>query len=279
MNWRKERGIFCIAGLAAVLFFVAASCAVAQDEALPTGDEIVSNVNARDDGLFFTRSLAIEMTDKRGKTRKQSTYTYRKYYGEEKRSAIFYMEPANVKDTGFLTYDYADSSKDDDQWLYLPALRRVRRISSSNRGDYFLGTDFTYEDMKQDTRLSPADYNWTTLGKETIDGHECYLIEGVPVDEKTAEELGYGRYRAFVDSEIWIQRRTKVTDVNGNDLKTIYSEDIEKIQGIWTIQKMRAENHKSGHSTIFIVSNVDYETAVDDDMFSERALKRGVRSR
>src|SRR5690606_12068544 len=111
------------------------------------------------------------------------------------RSTIFYTAPANIQDMAFLTYDYPDDGKDDDQWLYLPELRRDRRISSSNRGDYYLGTDFTYEDMKLDTRLSADDYSWTALPMAEVDGVSCYVVEGTPVDENTADELGYGKYR------------------------------------------------------------------------------------
>ena len=96
----------------------------------------------------------MELIDRRGKSRVRETMGYRRYYGEEKRTVLFYQSPTNVRGTGFLTYDYPNADTDDDQWLYLPALRKVRRISSSDRGDYFLGTDFTYEDIKKETRIA-----------------------------------------------------------------------------------------------------------------------------
>lgn len=276
----KQYAIKCAGIFGLTLFWVAAGSrtpSIAQD--LPSGAEVIEKVNARDDGQVLTRNMAIKMSDKSGKVREQMTYTYRKYYGEEKRSVIFYTKPANVKDTGFLTFDYDDPTEDDDQWLYLPALRRVRRISSSNRGDYFLGTDYTYEDMKLDTRMSATDYNWTTIGEETIGGVKCIVVEGEPVDEETAEELGYSKYVAFVDPANWMQLKIDMWDINGNPLKTVYARDVRQVQGIWTVHISYAENHKTGHSTLFTFTNIDYETPVADDMFSERALKRGVRGR
>lgn len=264
-------------GIAMTMCFFVSAISFAQDQAMPTGEELVRKVNERDDGVSLTRVMTIEMTDKRGKTRKQVTKTFRKYYGEEKRSAIFYVEPANIKDTAFLTYDYPAGAQEDDQWLYIPELRRVRRISASNRGDYYLGTDFTYEDMKLDTRMSEEDYTWTTTGQAEIDGHTCYVVEGIPVDKKTSEELGYSKYVGYIDSEIFIPRRIETWDVNGNKLKTISVEELTEIQGIWSSIRMRAQNHKSGHSTLFTFSEIDYETDIEDEMFTERALKRGVR--
>ncbi len=177
--------------IAALMLLAVATGGYTQDGELPSGEEIADRINARDDGEFLTRDMKITMKDKSGKTREQLTHTYRRYYGKEKRAVIFYVDPANVKDTGFLTYDYPDSGKEDDQWLYLPALRRVRRISSSNRGDYYLGTDLTYEDIKLDTRIS-REFDWITLGMGDVKGTKCYHIEGTPKSKEIAEELGVG---------------------------------------------------------------------------------------
>ena len=264
------------AALIAVVFIVFASFANAETAAgLPAGDEIVAQLNARNDGQQVTRNLKMELIDRRGKSRVRDTIAYRRYYGEEKRTVLFYVAPGNVKGTGFLTYDYPDPESDDDQWLYLPALRKVRRISASDRGDYFLGTDFTYEDIKKETRIAAEDYVFSTLGTAEVDSHMTYLLEGVPVDRETAKELGYGRVLWHVDPEIWISRKTEMWDVNDNPLKTVTNENIENIQGIWTSLKLTAVNHKTGHSTIFTFAEVDYSAEVDDNMFEQRALRRG----
>ena len=174
----------------------------------------------------------MELINRKGKKRVRITRAFRKYFGEEKRTILFYESPKNVKDTGFLTFDYPDSKRDDDQWLYLPALRKVRRISASDRGDYFLGTDFTYEDIKKETKVSIDDYARKTIGKEIIDGHRTYIIESIPVNKKIAKELGYGRVLLWVDAEIWMVRKSEFWDVRGKTLKTILTKDIRLVQGI-----------------------------------------------
>jgi len=265
-----------VVALVAVVSVLFASFANAEEVVgLPSADDIIAAVNARDDGAQVTRNLTMELIDRRGKSRVRETKAYRRYYGEEKRTVLFYQSPTNVKGTGFLTYDYPDANTDDDQWLYLPALRKVRRISASDRGDYFLGTDLSYEDIKKESRVAAEDYTFVTLGTEEVDGHRTYVVEGVPVDSETAEELGYGRVQWRIDPEIWMSRKTEMWDVNGNALKTVRNENIEDVQGIWTTMRLTAVNHKTGHSTVFTFADVDYQTPVDDSMFEQRALRRG----
>jgi len=259
--------------IAIALAMVAPSLFAAE---LPSGDEIAHNINARDEGVSVVRTLTMEMTDKRGKQRIRETRGFRKYFGDEKRTAIYYLSPKNVKDTAFMTYDYADASTDDDQWLYLPAMRKVRRISASDRGDYFLGTDFTYEDIKKESKVSIEDYTRKTIGEEVIDGHRTFIIESIPVDKKTAKELGYSKVKQWVDAEIWIVRKAEFTSLRNKPLKTIYTTEIKQVQGIWTTHLLKVENHKTRHTTKFIFSDVDYQTKISDGLFTERALRRGL---
>ena len=229
---------------------------------LPTGDVIAQHINARDDGQAVSSNLTMELIDSRDKKRVRETRTFRKYYGKEKRSVIFYLHPKNIKNTAFLTYDYPQTV-DDDQWLYLPAMRKVKRISASHRGDYFLGTDFTYEDIKLETKVSIEDYTRKTTGEDEVDGHHCYVVKSKPVDDETAKELGYGRIEQCVDAEIWMVRRSRFWDTRGKLLKTMYAKDIRQVQGIWTRHRLEVENHKTGHhSSCLIIRTLSIEEDV-----------------
>ncbi len=243
---------------------------------LPSGDVIAKNINARDEGIAVSRHLTMQMTDRHGKKRIRETRAFRKYFGDEKRTAIFYLKPKNIKDTAFLTYDYEDKETDDDQWLYLPAMRKVRRISASDRGDYFLGTDLSYEDIKLETRVSLKDYSRKTIGEDIVDGVHCYVVEETAIDNETAEELGHSRRESCVDDSIWMTRRSTFWDLQNNLLKTTYFKDISKVQGIWTAHTIEVENHKTGHHTVFRFSDVDYSKGVKDSVFTQNALKRGI---
>lgn len=261
-------GWVCVAAIAAV---GSAAPAFAQ-----TAEEIIAANSARDEGITQVREANLTLTDKRGKKREQVIRVYRQYFGEEKRTVIFYLEPANVKDTGFLTFDYPEADKEDDQWLYLPAMRKVRRISASNRGDYFLGTDLTYDDLKRDGKVTSHDYNWTLTGSDVVDGAECHVLEGTPKSEDIADELGYSKAVIYVDPENWMIRRYDFWDVNGNPLKRIDNTDIRQIEGIWTTNRIEVTNHKTGHSTVLEFPSTSYSEPIDENLFSDRALLRGA---
>lgn len=242
-----------------------------------SGRQIMEKVNSRNDGLQVSRSLTLSLTDRRGITRVEKTSGYRKYFGDDKKTILFYTAPTNVRGTSFLTFDYADSNAEDDQWLYLPALRKVRRISASNRGDYFLGTDLTYEEIKKENKIDINDYQFTFLGEDTIDGTKVLLVESVPRTEAIARELGYSKLISAVDPAIWISRKTDFWDTNGNQLKTITNQEIKKIDDIWTVTQIDVINHKTKHRTQLLFEDVDYHSEVDDQLFTQQRLQRGLR--
>jgi uncharacterized protein len=268
------------AGILSLLGFVMMSERAVASEAsteLPAGRWVMEQVNNVDDGDAVSRKLTMKMIDKRGKERLRETVGYRKYFGDEKRTVLFYLTPRNVKDTGFLTYDYPNIETDDDQWLYLPALRKSRRISASDRGDYFLGTDFSYDDIKKEGKIEINDYHFTTLRKEVINGKDALVIEGIPVDKETAKELGYGRVISWIDTSNWVVIQAKYWDRKLNELKTLSIGDVRQVEGIWTRHQLHIQNHKTGHMTQFVFSDVDYSSPVKDSLFTRQALSRGAR--
>ena len=245
--------------------------------------QIIDNINSVKEGEHVTRNLTMILIDKRGKERIRETKAYRKYYGKEKRTMLFYKKPTNVKGTSFLTFDYPDSTVDDDQWLYLPALRKVRRISASDRGDYFLGTDFTYEDIKLEGKIDLADYDHTLIATQEIqlpdsDGDiktiQCHVVQAIPKSKAIAKELGYGKMQFWVDQQTWLIRQSQYWDPKGKLLKTLVITDIKAVDGILTRHKMVVDNHKTGHHSEFLFSEVDYQTPVKDSLFTKRAMRQ-----
>ncbi|MGH1427144.1 MAG: outer membrane lipoprotein-sorting protein [Arenicella sp.] len=242
-----------------------------------TGRQIYEKVNARFDGEQVTRNFTLKLTDRRNVTRVQKTQGFRKYFGDERRIVLFYTEPNNVRGTGFMTYDYAEASKDDDQWLYLPALRKVRRISASDRGDYFLGTDLTYEEIRKEGKVEIEDYTYEVLGEAEVDGFNTLKVQSTPINDVIAKEIGYSKVISFIDPKIWMSRKAEYWDVNGNRLKTIENRDIQQIDKIWTTTKITVNNHKTEHRTEITFYDIDYGTPVADKIFTQQALKRGLR--
>ena len=252
----------------------------AHADTLPDGLSIAEKINSVDDGKYVSSQLLMTMRDKHGKERQRIADTYRKYFGDEKKTVFFYQSPNNVKGTGFLTFDYSEADKDDDQWLYLPDLRKVRRISASDRGDYFMGTDFSYEDIKQAGHLALSDFNFTTLQEEKmqVDGQEINVIavQATPKNQEIAAELGYGDTKFWVNPQNWIIVKSEYLDTKFKPLKTLSVSDIRQVNGIWTRHNLLVENHKTGHQSLFKFSNVNYQEEVPDKLFTTNALTKGM---
>ena len=265
----------CGAALCAMLA-IGAAVQVRGESLDLSGDEIARRVNARDDGASFFGEIRMELLDPRGATRVRQIRTLRRDVGRERETLFLFDLPKDVRGTGLLIRDHADAAREDEQWLYLPAARRVRRIASGDRGGYFVGTDFTYDDMKNGTKLNLADYRFTALRRDVLDGAPCYVLQAEVVDADVAEELGYGRIVFWVDATIWMARRAEFWDGRGRALKTVTAGDIRPVDGIWTAHALTAVNEQSGHRTLLTLVRVRYGFPTSDEMFSERALERGL---
>ena len=123
-------------------------------------DRIMTALAARPEGASADRTVRIKLIDRNGGVREQVARAVRKNVADGRRMAIFYLAPANIRGTSFLVYDYSAPDAANDQWLYLPALRKVRRIPAADRGDYFLGTDLTFDEIRNDNRVTLADWKF-----------------------------------------------------------------------------------------------------------------------
>ncbi|HID37248.1 MAG TPA: outer membrane lipoprotein-sorting protein [Ghiorsea sp.] len=242
-----------------------------------TGLEVMKLVEARDDGKDLTQKMMQRLVDKRGNVRERRLITFSKDYGLDSKSVSYFLSPANIRDTSMLTWDYADEAKDDDQWLYLPALKKVRRISSSDRGDYFMGTDFTFEDIKATPEL--GDYNWTLMGSEMLDGKDVWVVEAIPKSKQLMKDLGYSKVVYHVRKDIDMYIKVDFWDRKGRELKHLISTGITQIDGIWTATGGVMKNVQTNHRTELVFSEQEYNTGLSDRMFTERMIKRGYRGK
>lgn len=241
----------------------------------PTGLEVMQAADSRDEGKDLVQKMTQTLIDRNGNKRIRQMVNFRMDIGEDKKMISFFTEPANIRDTSLLTFDYDNIEADDDQWLYLPALKKVRRISSSDRGDYFMGTDFTFEDMKQTPELS--DYHWKLLGSVTIRKLDCWKVEGLPASKEVAEELGYTRIVEYIHKETAIAIQVEYEDLAKQQLKRFEVQDMKEIQGIWSPLRIEMINLQSNHRTVIEFSDQKYNTSLTERNFTQRALKRGYR--
>jgi hypothetical protein len=258
--------------LAALMACLSSIPAAADD---PKAREIMVRVDERDDGDNETSNLEMILIDKRGNQRVRELRAFRKDVGEDKYSMLFFLSPADVEDTGFLTYDYDDEERDDDQWLYLPALKKTKRIASSDKSGSFMGSDFSYADMT-DRPLSR--YDFKLLQEAEVDGQPVWIIEAVPNHEDEIDETGYEKSILFVRKDNDVVIRSKIWVKKGGRNKYLEVEKLEQIDGIWvpTLTTMTTKKGpKTMHKTVLRTSDVQFGQDLDLDSFSVRGLETG----
>ena len=241
------------------------------DEPL-TARQIVEKVEAANTTEDRKSIMTMEIR-RGGSTRVRTMYMWAK---EDElgngRSLIKFIEPADIRGTGFLTIE--NMGRDDDLWIYLPALKRVRRIASSGKSGSFMGSDFTYADMSQG---SIDNYNYSIIGSESIDGNDCYKIEAVPATDTIKNDEGYSKKILWVRKDIFYLVKQEFYDKKGNYLKVMTQTGLKKIEGtdIWTASALLMTNEqKSGYETLIEFRKVEVNTEILDSFFTQRHLKR-----
>jgi hypothetical protein len=233
-----------------------------------TGRDIMTKVDNRPDGNDRTMTMNMTLINKRGKTRERSVLSYSKDYGKDSKALIYFKKPADVKGTGFLSWEYDDPDKDDDRWLYLPALKKVRRISGSSKNDYFMGTDFTYDDMGD--RSVDEDAH-KLLRKEEVDGNKCWVVESVPKDK----DYMYSKVIKWIRQDALMSVKVEFYDKQANLLKILTVFDIRKQDGFWTAFKMEMQNIREKHKTILEITEMHYNQGLKDNFFKVSTLESG----
>jgi hypothetical protein len=238
--------------------------------------EIMQAVEDREDGDNKSSDMKMVLIDKNGDTRTREIRSFDKDKGEDNQRIMFFLSPADVKDTAFLTYDYDAYEKDDDQWLYLPALRKSKRIASSDKSGSFMGSDFSYSDM---TQKNLDAYDFTIMKEGEVRGHKVWLIESVPKTKEEIEETGYTKSIAFVRQDNFVVVRAVHWVKEGKRLKYLDVTKLEQIDGVWTIIEMNMTTKKGKatlHKTELSFANVKYNQGLDEQMFTVRRLEKGL---
>ena len=181
------------------------------------------------------------------------------------KSLVVFDSPKDIDGTALLSH--AKIIEPDDQWLYLPALKRVKRISSANKSGPFVGSEFAFEDF---TAIELNKYGYKWLGEEEVDGVMMDIVERYP----RYENSGYTRQVAWVDQEIFQIRKIDFYDRRDDLLKTLRLEDYRDYDGVWRSHRFLMTNHKTGKSTDLIYDDYQMKTGLDDNDFVKGVLKR-----
>ncbi len=240
-----------------------------------TADEIAQKVDERDDGDNVSSILEMVLIDKHGNQRIRSMQKFEKDFGKDTYSVIFFLAPKDVKDTAFLTFDYADSGRDDDQWLYLPALRQTKRIVSSDKSSSFMGSDFSYADM---TSRSVDDYTYKIAKESEVRGHKVWIMETKPKTQDTIDETGYTKSYMFVRQDNFVVVRA-IHFLTDGKRKYMDVKQLQQIDGIWVATEIEMKTKKDKmtlHSTLLRLSDIQFNQNLKDSFFTVRRIEKGL---
>lgn len=206
------------------------------------------------------------LTEKGHSPRKRELVIYRLEKSRaETAGLIRFLGPEDIAGTGLLTLDKPNS--DADQWLYLPALDKIRRISGNRKGGRFVGSDLYFEDLQE---RHPDKDEHLILGKEIINGVSCDILESTP---KNGDNSAYIKRIAWIDPKTLLPMRIDFFEKNPDTpSKRLSLIRKEKIQGYWTVMESRMTDLRSGHETLLILSTVQYDRKLPASLFTTQAL-------
>ena len=242
--------------------------------------EVMMKSDNRYNGDSSVGQYTMVLIDRRERQRVRNLRIYSKDFGEDNKALSLFETPADIRGTAYLNFDWENQNRDDDSWLYLPALQRVKRIASSDTSDSFLGSDFTYADING---YELDWYNYSFVNEsEFLDDFEVWVVEATPKAEfkdKAENATGYSKMRSWIRKDNFVQVRGQVWELKGNKIKYFNSTEIELIDDIWTTKRLQVITTRNGrqeHASVLQINSIDYNVEVDDSSFTTEYMQRGL---
>lgn len=212
--------------------------------------------------------------DKQGRVKTGKVRILSKSSAKEKldKRRISIIEPEEMKGTHILVYDYTD--KNDEMWVYMPAIKEPRKIVSNKMTRSFMGSEFTLGDMSVP---GVKDFNFNLLGSEEVDGADCWVIECIPVDKKVQNRINYSKEILYIDKSHYITRKGEFFDKKGKLVKKLKVTDIKKIDPsnhAWMALHMSIENVQTGRKSEINMEDIKVHPKLSDNLFTVESLNR-----
>ncbi len=231
-----------------------------------------AEVAAKSQEAFFYQGgdlkarVVMKLITKRGKERvREMTMLRKNFKDKEQKYFIYFFRPADVRDMAFMVHKY--TGRDDDRWLYVPAIKMVRRIAAEDKASSFVGSDFTYEDV---SGRDLEDDTHELIKEDVLNGRDCYVVKSTP----KAGDMDYSQKLSWVDKENFLPLKDEYYDRGGELYRVFLADEIKDVKGFPTAVKRTMKNLKSGHRTEVTFKEVDYNVGIKDSLFSERYLKQ-----
>jgi len=245
--------------------------AVAAD---PDAAEIVRRNFIVDKVTDSRAEITMTLVSESGTRRERSTLGLSKLLpnGIDRQRVVRFLAPAEVKGTATLLVEHADG--DDDIWIYLPALRKVRRLIANNKKDSFVGTDFSYGDI---IGHRVEDWTYQLVAHEMIAGADAYVIEAIPRSDKVREASGYGKRKIWISTDNYVAVRATYWDTGDTLFKELEATDVRVIDSQadkWQAFRLIMHNRQTGHRTELVFTKLEVGIGLRDEEFSERYLEK-----
>ncbi|RLD62863.1 MAG: RND transporter [Bacteroidetes bacterium] len=235
-----------------------------------TAKEISDKASNIIDFKAMEMSLTLKIYDTKGRERVRQISTASKNFGEINKTIMKFTAPPDVKGTSILIYDY--ENKDDDMWIYMPAIRKTRRIVSSEKGKSFMGSEFTNADM---SKPNMNDFDYKIISSETYKGHSCWKIETTCKDEDIEDENGFSKKIAWIEKKTYLCHKIEFYDFAG---------ELYKIQSIEQYKKqsnnkyfafyMKMENEQNARKSIMTINKFQLGSKLTESTFTPAMLKK-----
>lgn len=262
------------AGLAAALAGMALLAPAASGAAEPDAREIMEKNFLVTKVPALKQTVAMTLQSDKGEARERKVELVKKLHpnGVDNSILIRFHFPPDIAGTGFLQIERQDGA--DNLWIYLPALKKVRRLVANNKKDSFFGSDFSYGDIL----TSKVDrYRHRLVGTEKVDDRPCYVVESTPASDSVKEDGGYGKKVAWIRQDNFLETKVEYYDLEGKLLKTqrlTEHAEIDRQEHHWMALRREMVNHQTGHRTTLVFSGTVVGQPMPDDYFSTRTLER-----
>ena len=235
-----------------------------------SGREIMEAVLHKTTWKDLQADVTLVLQNARGEKRVRKIKMYsRKRTEDESDMLMRFLSPADVRNTAFLIIEHLD--RDDERYLYLPALRRIKRIASSGKGGNFMSSDFTYYDIG---RPKLNDWTYRRLEDQTLDGRECYTIESLPATPQISKDTGYNKIIRWIRKDLLVTVQSLYFDRGDREWKRLTVRRVENISGVWFQTDLLMTDLQTGHRSEMIFENIRVNQNIPADFFSVRFLQR-----
>jgi outer membrane lipoprotein-sorting protein len=238
-----------------------------------TGREIMDQQKARHESTTESEKVKMVLVDSSGKTETREMVRFAKKGPDGLyKYLVQFQSPADVRGVGLLTWQ--QKGREDDQWLYMPALgEKLKRIAGGGKKSYFMGTDFAYEDLRNE-KLDDHVYN--LLGGEKVSDKDCHKIEALPGNDEEKRTSGYSKRILWITKDTLVTLQVEYYDQNGKLMKTAKSYDIKEAKGqMMRANKVLMDHHQNKHQTVMGTLERKVDEPIDDATFTERYVLGG----